>query len=159
MAFINKEKTILLPKKLDRKVVFKGNDHVSDSYLEMMTNYFTSKLLTYNKSNASYQFSEVLRYVEPSIYPILKIKFDKDIERIKRDDVGNVFYPLKIHISKQKKAKYIAKITGEERSYVGTQQVKKLKKDRVVTYKFTYRYKSGIFSLMGYELIKENARG
>ncbi|MDT1913665.1 conjugal transfer protein TraE, partial [Acinetobacter baumannii] len=87
----NNEKTIIVPSSFNKPFSVKGNEY-SNEYKEQVVLFVLNNLLTFQPSNAKYQFGEVLRWVHPKDYPTLKAKLNAELRKIIADSSSSVFY-------------------------------------------------------------------
>lgn len=85
------EKTIVVPSSFNKPFSVKGDDY-SNEYKEQVALFILDNLLTFQPSNAKYQFGEVLRWVHPNNYPALKAKLNAEARKIIADSSSSVFY-------------------------------------------------------------------
>jgi type IV conjugative transfer system protein TraE len=85
------EKTVIVPSSFNKPFSVKGNDY-SNEYKEQVALFIMDNLLTFQPSNAKYQFGEVLRWVHPNNYPTLKAKLNAEARKIIADSSSSVFY-------------------------------------------------------------------
>lgn len=85
------EKTIVVPSSFNKPFSIKGNEY-SNEYKEQVVLFILNKLLTFQPSNAKYQFAEVLQWVHPANYPALKAKLNAEVRKIIADSSSGVFY-------------------------------------------------------------------
>jgi len=125
------EKTIIVPPSLNKPFWIRGTQ-LSPDYIEQMAAYFSQLLLTYHPQNARSQFESVLRYTDPHTYNAMKAKLYADAQRITRNEISSVFYPMGIHISNT-----LATINGELVGMIGQQVVSR--KQKYYGIQFDYR--------------------
>ncbi|MDV7546775.1 TraE/TraK family type IV conjugative transfer system protein [Acinetobacter baumannii] len=94
----NAEKTIVVPSSFNKPFSIKGNEY-SNEYKEQVVLFVLNNLLTFQPSNAKYQFGEVLRWVHPKDYPALKAKLNAELRKIIADSSSSVFYINGIRVS------------------------------------------------------------
>jgi conjugal transfer pilus assembly protein TraE len=135
------EKTIVVPAGLKKEFWVQGSE-VSPSYLEQMSNYFLQLLLTYNKQNVLEQFKMVLHHVDPEKYAPLKSMFYIDAERVKKNELGSVFYPMKIKVNGMK-----VEVEGEHLGILGEKIVHR----KIRIYQMNFNYKNGVLQIESYE--------
>lgn len=139
------QKIIVVPPELKGEVWIKGNE-VSPMYVEQMANYFFQLLLTYNKQNISEQYQSILHYVTPLKYGDMKSFLLADIDRVKRNELASVFYPMSIKVNGMR-----AEMEGEHLGIVGEKIItRKLKK-----YQMVFSYKNGGLKIESYSEINK----
>ncbi|EHU3033122.1 TPA: conjugal transfer protein TraE [Acinetobacter baumannii] len=94
----NNEKTIIVPSSFNKPFSVKGNEY-SNEYKEQVVLFVLNNLLTFQPSNAKYQFGEVLRWVHPKDYPTLKAKLNAELRKIIADSSSSVFYINGVRVS------------------------------------------------------------
>ena len=141
------EKTIVTPAGYAQPLWVKG-DTVSNSYRDEIGKYIADLLLTYHSKNAEIQFTQALNYAHPSQHSILSARFKSDADRIKRNQLSNVFYRMHSHVM----ADSIV-LTGEEVRMVGSQVVGRETKK----YKLELEYSNGKMWLGGFYEVEQDA--
>ncbi len=143
MVSIDKsEKTIIVPENMQKPFWVQG-ERFDPIYLEQLSNYFFQLLLTYNKSNAQYQFESLLRHVSFEYFAKLQALLLADVARIGRNEVSSVFYPMGIKIAGLK-----AVIEGQHLGMVGEQVVQK----KMVTYSMQFKYQHGRIMIESFDV-------
>lgn len=94
----NLEKTIVVPSSFNKPFWVKGAEY-SNEYKEQAVLFILDNLLTFQPENAKYQFNEVLRWVHPKDYPVLKAKLNAELRRIMADSSSSVFYKNGVRVS------------------------------------------------------------
>lgn len=140
-----REKTIVVPSDFKKEFWIQG-DQVSPLYVEQMSNYFFQLLLTYNKQNVLNQYKTILHYVEPARYGKMQSFLLSDADRIQRNELGSVFYPMGIKVSGM-----MAEMDGEHLGLVGSQIIsRKMKKFRMIL-----NYMNGQLNINSFEEINQ----
>ena len=139
------QQTIVVPPDLERPFSIHG-DTVSPAYIEQMAKYFSQLLLTYHIDNVTAQYDAVLHHVDPTVYADLKARLHAQAERIQRNLVGSVFYPMGIHIAKMK-----ATITGELVGLIGKEIISRKQK----YYELRFTYRNGTFYLVKFHELEK----
>lgn len=143
------EKTIVTPPHFEKPFSVTANE-VSPEYTEQMARYFAYLLLTYQPNTAEAQFQDVVRYAHPSVHSGMQTNFMLDVERIRRNNISSVFYPMGIHVSDT-----VATVRGEQAVFIGSQLVNK----REMVYRFEFVYDGGQFSFISYNELKKGSDG
>lgn len=98
VCLLNKnEKTIIIPATLSRELEFVGS-HMSTSYLEEMTHFFTNLLLDLTPQNIEYKSKQLLKYAEPASYHILEKYFAEESDKHKKYNLATSFTLLEIKV-------------------------------------------------------------
>lgn len=92
------EKTVVVPSSFNKPFSVKGDEY-SNEYKEQVALFIMDNLLTFQPSNAKYQFGEVLRWVHPNNYPALKAKLNAEARKIIADSSSSVFYKNGVRVS------------------------------------------------------------
>lgn len=140
------EKTILVPPNFDKPMSFAGGE-LTPAYLEQMGRFFGGLLLTWHKANAMSQFDQVLTYVDPAIYTVLRDQFASDFKRISRSDLSSVFYINGLDVKKN-----VVILKGVQHLKVGGQIVSQGQK----FYELTFSYPSGRLLITSYRELTLN---
>lgn len=111
------EKTILIPSSFNKPFSVKGNEY-SNEYKEQVALFIMTNLLTFQPSNAKYQFAEVLRWVHPKDYPRLKAKLNAEARKIIADSTSSVFYYNGVRVDGNE-----VTVRGEVVGFVGGNEV------------------------------------
>lgn len=139
------QQTIVVPPDLERPFSIHG-ETVSPAYIEQMAKYFSQLLLTYHIDNVTAQYDAVLHHVDPTVYADLKARLHAQAERIQRNLVGSVFYPMGIHIAKMN-----ATITGELVGLIGKEIISRKQK----YYELQFTYRNGTFYLVRFQELEK----
>lgn len=111
------EKTIVTPPVIEKAFWVQG-DKVAPEYLEMMATFFAGLALSYTKDNIEGQTALFLRYTDPEAHGELAARLLAEAEKIRRNNLSSVFYPVEVRI--RDKQQRIA-ITGDLVTMVGEQ--------------------------------------
>lgn len=119
----------LLPPEVDRPFSIHGNNYSKD-YIEQMSTWFVSQVLTYTPATFEYQKNTFLKYADPEYYGALNATLTKDAEYIKQQQVTSSFFP------KEFKARgMMGTVTGTLITYVGQHKVA----EKDTTWQIKYR--------------------
>lgn len=143
------EKTIITPLGFEKPFTVQG-DSVSDAYLEQMASYFSSHLLTFQKSNALSNFESVLRYVDPLVYNEMRARFLLDVDRIERNNIASVF-----HRTKMRMRDSTVYLTGEHIGMIGESVVSRGEK----TFAMAFAYDGSNLSITAFNEVRLTPTG
>lgn len=143
------EKTIVVPATLDKPFSVQGKE-VSPEYLEQMADYFSSMYLTYHRKNAKYRFDMILKFSDPASYGEMKARLDAEEDRIVRNDLSSVFFPMSIKTTKSS-----VYITGEQVTYIGTREITRNEK----VFKWDFLYNGKALSIIGFNEVTRSSTG
>jgi conjugal transfer pilus assembly protein TraE len=86
-----RERTVLIPTGLDRKVWFTG-DKASDEYLKAVARDVVCLAFTYTPSNVRGNFAELLAYFPPELFTVNQKSYYALADTINKQGVASVFY-------------------------------------------------------------------
>lgn len=141
--------TVVVPAGLS-KTFWVSHSDVSESYLSEMTQYFAGLALNISPDNAAYQRDAILKYTDPASYGRLKNQFIANEDHLKQNNLTTSFYPVDIQVDTQQ---LTAKITGDLKSYVGSQLTSSVRQ----TYLAMYTYHHGRLLISQFSEINNNA--
>jgi conjugal transfer pilus assembly protein TraE len=143
---IDNQKVIVLPPKVTKPFWVSGN-LVSKSYLEQMGQFIAFFLFDVTKDTAKISVENILPYVEPQYYGLVRKMLYKQIKYIIDNDISRVFYPSAVDV----KNKGLIRVIGI---------LKDMIEDNVVSQKqveldIRYKIKHGRFWITSI-VVKEN---
>ena len=94
---VNSERVIVLPPKISKPFWVAGNK-ISKGYLENMGSFIAFYLYDISPDTAKNSIDNILVYVEPQYYGIVKKILYKQIDYITANDISRVFYPSSINV-------------------------------------------------------------
>ena len=103
---VNSERVVVLPPKISKPFWVAGNK-VSKGYLTDMGNFIAFYLFDISPDTAKYSVNNILTYVEPQYYGIVKKILYQQIDYITANDISRVFYPSSINVDTPGKIKVI----------------------------------------------------
>lgn len=127
------ERTIVVPPNI-QKSFWVDNDKVSANYLEQMGSYIAYLVLNSSPTTVDYQNEIIMRYVAPAYYGQFETDSKASAERLKRDNVSQVFLPNKIQVEENSVR---VGIGGTLSTYVNSAKVSDVRKGYVI--EFIYR--------------------
>lgn len=133
MKLVGNERTIIVPPNI-QKSFWVDNDKVSANYLEQMGSYISYLILNSTPTTVDYQNEIILRYVAPAYYGQFETDAKASAERLKRDNVSQVFLPSKIQVEENNVR---VGITGTLSTYVNSAKVSDVRKGYII--EFIYR--------------------
>jgi len=142
---VNNQKVVVLPPKVTKPFWVAGSK-VSKSYLEQMGQFVAFYLFDIDKNTAKTSVENILTYVEPKFYGIVKKMLYEQVQYIIDNDIARVFYPSSIDVSK----KGTIKVTGILKDIIGN----KIVNSRQVELTIGYKVKQGRFWIVSL-LVKE----
>lgn len=143
------EKIIIVPPKISQSF-WVTESEVSPEYLVEMSHFFASLRFNITPSNAENQREMLLRYVSPEYYEGLKVELITESERIAKEHISTVFYPVDTKVDTRH---LTTLIIGDLLSTVGTNTLPSQR----VTYKITYKYNEGRLLVKSFEEVKSHA--
>jgi len=130
---VGNERTIIVPPNI-QKSFWVDNERVSGGYLEQMGSYIAYLVLNASPTTVDYQNNILMQYVFPAYYGQFETESKASAERLKRDNIAQVFIPTKILIDEPGLK---VGITGTISTYVNSAKVSDIKKGYAV--EFIYR--------------------
>ena len=93
---VNSERIVVLPPKISKPFWVAGNK-ISKGYLESMGEFISFYLYDISPDTAKNSVDNILTYVEPQYYGIVKKILYQQITYISANDISRVFYPSEIN--------------------------------------------------------------
>jgi conjugal transfer pilus assembly protein TraE len=112
---IGRERIVVIPPTVSR-AFWVASDSVSDSYLQEMSQYFSSLLLNITPNTFAVNSEHLLQNVAPQHFGALKAQLVQQQMEIERRGVSTSFYPASFKIDKQK---LLVELKGELKILVG----------------------------------------
>jgi len=129
------EKTVVVPPTIERSFWVKGAE-VSPEYLEEMSRYLSTLVLNATPKSVDANIDVFLRYVDPNAYGAIRSRMAIQAERLRRDDVSTVFYPVAYQTSTEKAQ---VAVTGDFVTVVGKQIVSSVRR----SWRFDFTHTGG----------------
>ena len=129
------------------KEMWVSNKTASREYLERTTLIVASIALNVTADNVDFQQELLLRYADPSYYTKLKPELLLVADKIKKDHVTTVFFPIDMKIDCKHNE---AIIIGDLKTYVGDTMLP----TRRVSYRFVYRFNAFTSLITLFEEVK-----
>lgn len=146
---LGRERIVVVPPDI-QKSFWVTSSRVSPEYLSEMALFLNSLNFNITPSNAKMQHKILLRYVDPSYYETLKMKFMEIEDRVKKEHITMAFYPGEIKVDANK---LIVRITGDVQYSVGDMQIPAQR----ITYQYGFRYSQGRLTLTSFSEVKHHA--
>jgi conjugal transfer pilus assembly protein TraE len=144
---VEREKIILLPPKLQGKVLI-TNDNASENYIKEMADYVVYLATNYTPQTVASRLNEFLKYVDPSVYPEVKKQVEKIAEDVKFYGKTQAFFPKEFLIDKANRE---VKVKGQLLKFY----MDKLLVNKEQTYVLRYRIKNGQFFITAFYPLEE----
>lgn len=126
-------RTILSPPEISKSFWVDGRT-LSPEYLEQMGSWVIQQYATVTPSSIDYQSNLLLKYVHPSLYGDLAIRFKIGSNRLKADNMSKIFMPREVRISEK----------GQSLVLIGAQSTwiadKRVPNDEMKAYIVTFDY-------------------
>jgi conjugal transfer pilus assembly protein TraE len=103
-------RTVLTPPEINKTFWVDGH-RLSPEYLEQMGSWVISMFATVSPASVEYQTQTLLKYVDPSVFGDLSVRFRMSANRLKADNLTQIFLPREVRISEQ----------GAAVAFIGTQ--------------------------------------
>lgn len=113
---IGRERIVLVPPVINR-AFWVSLDHVSEAYLQEMSQYFAGLLLTLTPSTLSASREQLLQNVAPQYYAQVKSQLIEQQKELERRGLSTSFYPTRFKIEA---SKYLVELQGELKIFVGS---------------------------------------
>lgn len=110
-----------------------SHNKVSAEYLEEMGKYVLQLSENYTPKNIDYKNNSLLEKVDPEYYGVLKVMLAEKAERIKRNDIANVFHETGVQVDEQKQ---LVKIKGIAHTTVGNEALKPKNQTFLISFKY-----------------------
>ena len=133
----SREKTIVVPPSLERPFSVQGND-ASPEYLAQVGEWFASLALSYTPKNLDYRINAFLRYAAPESYSVLQTQLQEEAERIKRNEMSAMFFPVDAKV----RGNFVA-IKGQQVLRVG----KEIVAENSIAYRMQFRLQDGFLHI------------
>lgn len=119
LLFWKDDRTIFVPPVLDKPFSIHGSSY-SASYYEQMGLFLCNLLLTKTTETAEQQHQLLFKYVDPELLGVFKRDLMDEVETLKKDNAGYVFYPTETKVNL---GNHSVLLKGERHTYVGTQRI------------------------------------
>jgi type IV conjugative transfer system protein TraE len=119
LLFWKDDRTIFMPPVLDKPFSIHGSSY-SASYYEQMGVFLVNLLLTKTSETAEQQHQLLYKYVDPELLGVFKRDLTDEVDTLKKDAAGYVFYPIETKVNLGTKS---VLIKGERHTYVGAQRI------------------------------------
>ena len=96
-------RTIFVPPEITKSFWVDGRK-LSAEYLEQMGDWVLYQFATVTPSSVEYKSEQILKYVHPSVYGELAIRFKAGAMRLKQENISRFFFPKEVRISEQSQA-------------------------------------------------------
>ncbi len=118
------KQVVILPPKVDKPFTVAGNT-LSAEYLEQVAMYVADRVLSVSPANIDNSFSNILPFLTTDPNQAKSIRDDLLLQakKIKDNDIYQIFYPMRVHINKDKVVVegLLKKLTGN--TYYGEERV------------------------------------
>ena len=119
LLFWKDDRTIFMPPVLDKPFSLHGSSY-SASYYEQMGVFLCNLLLIKTAETAEHQHHLLFKYVDPELLGVFKRDLMDEVETLKKDNAGYVFYPTEVKVNLGNQS---VLIKGERHTYVGAQRI------------------------------------
>ena len=137
----SREKTIVVPPNLDRPFSVQG-DEASPEYLAQLGEWFASLALSYTPKSLDYRTNAFLRYAAPESYSVLQTQLQEEAERIKRNEMSAMFFPVDAKV----RGNFVA-IKGQQILRVG----KEIVAEHSIAYRMQFRLQDGFLHIIEFK--------
>ena len=129
-------RTQLVPPEISKSFWVDGK-HLSPEYLEQMGEYIVMKFASVTPASIEAQNSQILKYVHPSVYGELSVRWKAASAKLKQDAISRHFFPREVRISEQTQS---VAFIGVVDTWVGD---KKVPNPEVKAYLVAFDYSGG----------------
>lgn len=129
-----RERIILVPPSMNKDSWVSAHS-ASPDYLYNMTLSLSELALNVTSDNVDFQQEQLLRYVDPTYYVVLKPQLVAEADRIKKEHISTAFYLVDIKVNSKHTE---AIVIGDLKSYVGDVALP----TKRVSYRMAYRFNS-----------------
>lgn len=119
LLFWKDDRILFMPPVLDKPFSIQGSSY-SASYYEQMGIFLVNLLLSKSAETAEQQHQLLFKYVDPELLGVFKRDLLEEVESLKKDSAGYVFYPIETKVNLGNKSVWIK---GERHTYVGAQRI------------------------------------
>jgi conjugal transfer pilus assembly protein TraE len=131
-SLIGDARTVITPPVIDRPF-WVTNNRLSDEYLEMMGQFVSGLVLDVSANSALYKRDTLLKFVDPSAHGDIRIRMDREIERLQRSNASTVFRAAQVTPDAKNMT---VRLDGVLTSYING---KAFDQDASYTVRFAYR--------------------
>lgn len=117
--FINnpREQVVVIPPEVDKPFKVSGGRYSTD-YIEQISTWFLSQVLTYQPDTIEHQHKVFMKYADPASWGALNAQLTKDKEYIKKEQITSAFY-----LKKFKAQGMVAYVEGTVARKVGSHEL------------------------------------
>lgn len=119
LLFWKDDRTIFMPPVLNKPFSIHGSSY-SASYYEQLGLFLANLLLTKTAETAEQQHQLLFKYVDPELLGIFKRDLMDEVDTLKKDNAGYVFYSTETKVNL---GNHSVLLKGERHTYVGTQRI------------------------------------
>lgn len=119
LLFWKDDRTIFMPPVLDKPFSIHGSSY-SASYYEQIGLFLCNLLLTKTAETSEHQHQLLFKYVDPELLGVFKRYLMDEVETLKKDNAGYVFYPTETKVNL---GNHSVLLKGERHTYVGAQRI------------------------------------
>jgi conjugal transfer pilus assembly protein TraE len=130
---IGKERVLVVPPVISREFWI-ASDSVSDSYLEQMSEFFSSLVLNVTPSSFSARSEQLLQHVDPSTYSIVKTQLVEQGMEVTRRAMSTSFHPISFKVDRKN---LMVEVKGELKILIGNSPIET--KTQVYQIQFSHR--------------------
>ena len=136
-----REKTVIVPPDIERPFSIQG-DSASPEYLTQVGEWFASLALSYTPKNLDYRIEVFLRYAAPESYSTLQTHLQDESERIKRNEMSAMFFPVDARV----RGDFVV-VMGQQILRVG----KEIVADKSIAYRMRFRLTDGFLHIIEFK--------
>lgn len=96
-------RTVMMPPEVTKSFWVDGRS-ISPEYLEQMGTWVIQQFANVTSASAEYQKDNILRYVHPSVFGELSVRFQQGVNRLKAENISKYFFPREVRVSQQMQA-------------------------------------------------------
>jgi conjugal transfer pilus assembly protein TraE len=134
-SLIGKERVLVVPPVVSREF-WVATDSVSDSYLEQMSEFFSSLVLNVTPSSFSTRSEQLLLHVDPSTYSIVKTQLVEQGIEVARRAMSTSFHPLSFKVDRNS---LMVEVKGELKILIGNSPIE----TKIQAYQIQFSHRNG----------------
>jgi conjugal transfer pilus assembly protein TraE len=139
VGFLSMDKTtrtVIVPAEI-KKPFSVGGEQLAQDYLEQMAEFYVSKYATVSPVSVDFQYSAIVKQVDPSVAGPLQAVFKAAADKVKAENVSRVFFPSEMRVNLPGNA---VAFTGAMETWVANQ---KIGAPEIKTFLISFQNRSG----------------
>ncbi|OGP32488.1 MAG: type IV conjugative transfer system protein TraE [Deltaproteobacteria bacterium GWC2_56_8] len=145
-GYFRRDKAVVITPPEIKKEFWISPNRASDEYVEQMSLFFITFVSNISPDNVKYFHQVFSKYLTSDAYSRVKNTLAGEAEYIKKNNISQSFIPGTVTIGKNG----VVLITGEQRRFIGNEEVKKGR----VTYRLNVVFKNWTLNIDDYNIIE-----